>query len=93
MRKTFGAIDRHVDADSAYVPMNVGARGCSDALREIPVDEVGAIDRQVRAVDPDVVVYNHRHRANPRRSTRSVRSSPSATAPPSAAGRWRRSPR
>lgn len=64
MRKTFEAIDRHLEADSAYVPMNVDARGCSDAIREIPVDTVGAIDRQVRAIDPDVVVYNHRHRAN-----------------------------
>ena len=64
MRKTFEAIDRHVDAESAYVPMNVGARGCSDALTEIDVDEVGAIDRQVRRLDPDVVVYNHRHRVS-----------------------------
>ena len=64
MRKTFEAIDRHVDADSAYVPMNVGARGCSDAVSEVNVDEVGAIDRQVRRVDPDVVVYNHRHRVH-----------------------------
>ena len=64
MRKTFEAIDRHLDADSAYVPMNPGARGCSEAIPEIEVDEVGAIDRQVRRVDPDVVVYNHRYRAN-----------------------------
>lgn len=64
MRKTMEAVDRHVDADSAYVPMNVGARGCSDKIPEIRVDEVGAIDRQVKRVDPDVVVYNHRHRVN-----------------------------
>ena len=64
MRKTFEAIDDHVARDSAYVPMNTEARGCSDAIPELPVDRVGAIDRQVRAVDPDVVVYNHRHRVN-----------------------------
>ncbi|WP_435174838.1 CDP-glycerol glycerophosphotransferase family protein [Halorussus sp. AFM4] len=64
MRKTFEAIDRHVEADSAYVPMNVGARDSSESIPEIGVDEVGAIDRQVRRVDPDVVVYNHRHKAN-----------------------------
>ena len=64
MRKTFEAIDRHLDAESAYVPMNPGARGCSGAIPEIEVDELGAIDSQVRRVDPDVVVYNHRYRAN-----------------------------
>ena len=63
-RKTVEAIDRHLDADSAYVPMHSEARGCSRTIPEIEVDEMGAIDRQVRRVDPDVVVYNHRHRAN-----------------------------
>ena len=61
MCKTFEAIDSHLDADSAYVPTNVSARGCSDAIPEKSVNEVGAIDRQVRRIDPDVVVYNHRH--------------------------------
>ncbi|NEU56311.1 CDP-glycerol glycerophosphotransferase family protein [Halorussus sp. MSC15.2] len=64
MRKTFEAIDKHVTAESAYVPMNVGARGASESIPEVSVDEVGAIDRQVRRIDPDVVVYNHRHKAN-----------------------------
>jgi hypothetical protein len=64
MRKTVEAIDRHVSADSAYVPMNAGARGCCDAVPEVSVDEPGAIDRQVRRVDPDVVVYNHRYEAD-----------------------------
>ena len=64
MRKTFEAIDDHIDADSAYVPMEAEARGCSGTIPEVSVDEVGAIDRQVRRVDPDVVVYNHRYKAN-----------------------------
>lgn len=64
MSKTFEAIDEHVTAESAYVPMNVGTRGACETIPEVSVDEVGAIDRQVRRVDPDVVVYNHRHKAN-----------------------------
>ncbi|WP_459808011.1 CDP-glycerol glycerophosphotransferase family protein [Halopiger thermotolerans] len=64
MAKTFEAIDDHIDAESAYVPMNVGARNASETIPEVSVDEVGAIDRQVRRIDPDVVVYNHRHKAN-----------------------------
>jgi len=64
MRKTVEAIDGHVDAESAYVPLNDGARECCDAVPEVSVDEVGAIDRQVRRIDPDVVVYNHRYKAN-----------------------------
>ncbi|PSP55440.1 hypothetical protein BRC82_05745 [Halobacteriales archaeon QS_1_67_19] len=62
MRKTFEAIDRHVDVESAYVPVRSEAVGCSDEIPEIGVDEVGAIDRQVRETDPDAVVYNHRFR-------------------------------
>lgn len=62
MRKTFEAIDRHVDADSAYVPVRSEAVGCSDDIAEIEVDDVSAIDRHVRRVDPDVVAYNHRFR-------------------------------
>jgi hypothetical protein len=62
MRKTFEAIDRHVDADSAYVPVRAEAVGCSDAIPEIEVDDVSDIDRHVRRIDPDVVAYNHRFR-------------------------------
>lgn len=61
MRKTIEAIDRHIDTKSAYIPTTDGARECSDAIAEIDVAEVGAIDQQVHRVDPDVVVYNHRH--------------------------------
>ena len=64
MRKTFEAIDEHVTAESAYLPMNAEASDCSDAVPEVSVDEVGAIDRHVRRIDPDVVVYNHRYKAN-----------------------------
>ena len=60
MRKTFEAIDRHVDSESAYIPVRAAARGCSDRIEEIDVDDPGAVDENVRAIDPDVVVYNHR---------------------------------
>jgi hypothetical protein len=62
MRKTFEAIDRHVDAESAYLPLREEARGSCESIREIRPDG-GApedIDRTVREVDPDVVVENHR---------------------------------
>ena len=64
MSKTFEAIDERVTVESAYVPMNVGARGACETIPEVGVDEEGAIDRQVRRIDPEVVVYNHRHKAN-----------------------------
>ncbi len=60
MRKTFEAIDRHVDVESAYVPVRADARGCSDRIEEVEVDDPGAVDQNIRAIDPDVVVYNHR---------------------------------
>jgi hypothetical protein len=60
MRKTFEAIDRHVDVESAFVPVRTEAIGCSDRLDEVEVDDPGAVDDNVRAIDPDVVVYNHR---------------------------------
>ena len=60
MRKTFEAIDRHVDCESAYVPVREDARDCSDRLEELPVDDPSAVDDAVRAIDPAVVVYNHR---------------------------------
>ncbi|MFB6178950.1 MAG: CDP-glycerol glycerophosphotransferase family protein [Halorientalis sp.] len=65
--KTFEAIDPHVDADSAYLPLRPAAKGCTDAIAEIDLHfmGVGYVNRQVRAIDPAVVVYNHnyRHRA------------------------------
>ena len=62
MRKTFEAIDRHVDVPSAYLPLRPEARGCCETIREIDaeIDTLEAIDEAVREVDPDVVVENHR---------------------------------
>ncbi|WP_440006137.1 CDP-glycerol glycerophosphotransferase family protein [Halomicrococcus sp. SG-WS-1] len=62
MRKTFEAIDRHVDAESAYVAVRSEAVGCCERIPEVEVDDVSDVDRHVREVDPDVVVYNHRFR-------------------------------
>lgn len=62
MRKTFEAIDRHVTASSAFVPLRPEVQGCSTAIRELPVDEPGDLDRQVREIDPAVVVYNSEFR-------------------------------
>ncbi|WP_126663966.1 hypothetical protein [Haloterrigena salifodinae] len=60
MRKTFESIDRHVNVESAFVPVRADARGCSDRITEIEVRDPGAVDENVRAIDPAVVVYNHR---------------------------------
>ncbi|MFC6756756.1 MULTISPECIES: CDP-glycerol glycerophosphotransferase family protein [Haloarcula] len=60
MRKTFEAVDRHVDVESAYVPVREDARDCSDSIAEISVRDPDAVDANVRKVDPGVVVYNHR---------------------------------
>ncbi|SEW26724.1 hypothetical protein [Natrinema salifodinae] len=60
MRKTFEAIDRHVGVESAFVPVRADARGCSDRITEIEVDDPSAVDENVRSIDPSVVVYNHR---------------------------------
>jgi hypothetical protein len=64
MRKTFEAIDGHVDAESGYVAVRPEAVGCSERIPEIETtgDDVSDVDRHVRDVDPDVVVYNHRFR-------------------------------
>lgn len=62
--KTFEAVDPHVDADSAYLPLRPVAKHCTEAIDEvdIPFMDIGYVDRQVREVDPDVVVYNHNYR-------------------------------
>ena len=62
MRKTVEAVDRHVDASSAYLPLRSKARGSSDAIREIEVADEGGVEATIREVDPDVVVRNHRFR-------------------------------
>ena len=64
MRKTFESIDGHVGLDSAYVPLREEARGCCASIPEIGVDDPADVDGNVRAIDPDVVVYNHRFRAD-----------------------------
>ncbi|WP_232686087.1 CDP-glycerol glycerophosphotransferase family protein [Halobacterium zhouii] len=62
MRKTFESLDQHVDAESAYVPARPEAVGSCDLIPEVHVDDVEDVDENVRSVDPDVVVYNHRFR-------------------------------
>ena len=62
MRKTFESIDDHLDLDTAYVPVRPEARGCLEGVREVSVEDVRDVDANVRAVDPDVVVYNHQFR-------------------------------
>lgn len=62
MRKTFEAIDRHVDQPSAYLALRPSARGCSAAIPEVEAtgSAAGDLDAVVADVDPDVVVQNHR---------------------------------
>ncbi|WP_227378917.1 CDP-glycerol glycerophosphotransferase family protein [Haladaptatus halobius] len=62
MGKTFESIDNHVDVSSAYIPVRPEARGCSDSIPELDVDDMTDVDRNVRTIDPAVVVYNHRYR-------------------------------
>lgn len=62
MRKTFEAIDRHVDVESAYLALGPGAEGSSETLHEIERGPDESIDDAVDRVDPDVVVRNHRLR-------------------------------
>ena len=72
MRKTFQAIDRHLDVDAAYVPLREEAVDCWDdvPMIDVPPGDVAAIDDVVRAVDPDVIVENHRFRHDERQCTR-----------------------
>ncbi len=62
MRKTFEVIDSHVPAPSAYLPLRPAAEDCSETLEEVrPPDlDPATVDETVRALDPDVVVQNHR---------------------------------
>ena len=62
--KTFEAIDPHVAASSAYLPLRPAAKGCTDEIDEIDYHfmDVGYVNRQVREIDPAVVVYNHNYR-------------------------------
>ena len=64
MRKTFEAIDRHLDRPSAYVPLRPDVAGEWDGMDEIPPDDfsLGAIEAAIAGADPEVVVRNHRYR-------------------------------
>ena len=62
MRKTFEAIDRHVDVESAYLPLASEAAGCSSTLREAALRADESVDDAVARLDPAVVVRNHRLR-------------------------------
>jgi len=68
MVKTFDAIDSHVDCERAYVPLRSEAVDAWDGRRMLDVvpGDVSALDEAVRAVDPDVVVENHRFRLDER---------------------------
>ena len=72
MLKTFRAIDRHIEAESAYVPLREEVVGAWDDVPMVDVEsgDVAAIDEAVRRVDPDVIVENHRFRHGERQSTR-----------------------
>lgn len=62
--KTFEAIEPYVDVDSAYLPLRPAAKECTDAIEEIGLEfmDIGYVNRQVREIDPEVVVYNHNYR-------------------------------
>lgn len=59
MLKTYEAIDRYVDAPSAYLALGEGARNCQTDLQEIDANG-RQVDDVVAATDPDIVVRNHR---------------------------------
>jgi hypothetical protein len=61
MRKTYEAIDQYVDAESAYLALGPEASGSAATLREVTRDG-RSVDETVAAIDPDVVVRNHRLR-------------------------------
>ena len=64
MHKTYEAIDRHVEVDSAYVPLRPEASGEWEGVAEITPDgfDVAAIEAVIEDADPDAVVRNHRFR-------------------------------
>jgi len=65
MRKTFAAIDRHVEASSARLALRSEASAPDGPIEELSPRVVDAADydRAVFDVDPDVVVENHRFAA------------------------------
>lgn len=62
--KTFESIDPHVSAESAYLPLRPTAKQSTEEIEEVDISfmEVGYINRQIREVDPDVVIVNHNYR-------------------------------
>lgn len=64
MRKTMEAIDEHLDAASAYVPVIEEAVACSSTLDEVSTtpENIPAIEETIRDVDPDVLVMNSHYR-------------------------------
>lgn len=64
MHKTVEPIDAHVDVPSAYLPLRPEAAGASDEISEILPEDWApeAIDAEVAAIDPAIVVQNHRDR-------------------------------
>ncbi|MEA5410094.1 CDP-glycerol glycerophosphotransferase family protein [Haloarculaceae archaeon H-GB2-1] len=65
MRKTFAAIDQHVDCSTAYLGLRPEATGSLPGVREISasIESAADLDAAVESVDPDVVVQNHRFEA------------------------------
>jgi len=65
MRKTFAAIDRHVEASSARLALGPEASEPDGPIEELSprVADAADYDRAVFDVDPDVVVENHRFAA------------------------------
>ena len=64
MRKTYEAIDQHVGAESAYLPLIPESSGACDSIPAVEPDGYGveAVDDAVREADPDVVVRNQQYR-------------------------------
>jgi hypothetical protein len=62
MRKTFAAIDTHLDGDATVLPLGAAATddGPHPAPEHRPIESAAALDAAIDEIDPDVVVKNHR---------------------------------
>lgn len=62
MRKTFAAVDRHVDVPSAYLTFRDEASGSLPGIPEIDerIETASDLDTVIRQVNPGVIVENHR---------------------------------
>ncbi|WP_336001841.1 hypothetical protein [Halorientalis halophila] len=65
MRKTVAAIDTHVPATSAALPLRPEAASDDDALEDVhaEIEDAADLDAAIDEIDPDVVVVNHRFEA------------------------------